>query len=117
MKKLYRSRTNKFIAGVCGGLGDYFNVDATLVRIAFILLCFASGFGVLLYIVLWVIVPLEGGLAPRLDRDYFAKVGSEMKVKAQEVAKEVKETVEEFRKKPRNEKKNGGSGTPPPEAK
>jgi phage shock protein C len=47
-KKLFRSRTNRKIAGVCGGLGDYFNIDPTLVRILFLI--FFGGGGLLLYI-------------------------------------------------------------------
>lgn len=58
-KKLYRSKENRIIAGVCGGLGEYFNVDPVLVRVAFILLAFVHGFGILLYIVLMIILPLE----------------------------------------------------------
>jgi phage shock protein C len=60
-KKLYRSRNDRFISGVCGGLGKYFNIDPMLIRIAFILLAFAQGFGILLYIILMVVVPLEPG--------------------------------------------------------
>ena len=59
IKKLYRSRQNRMIGGVCGGLGDYFNVDPTLIRLAFVILFFAAGGGPLLYLVLWVIVPEE----------------------------------------------------------
>ncbi len=60
MKKLYRSRTNKMLGGVCGGLGEYFNVDPTLVRIGFVLLALPGGLpGVLPYIILWVIIPKQ----------------------------------------------------------
>lgn len=58
MKKLYRSSTNKKLAGVCGGLGEYFNVDPTIVRIIFVLLLLPGGFpGLIPYLVLWAIVP------------------------------------------------------------
>lgn len=56
-RQLLRSESNKVIGGVCGGLGDYFDVDPTLVRIIAVLLFFASGFGVLAYIVGWIIIP------------------------------------------------------------
>jgi len=47
------------IAGVCGGLGEYFNIDATLVRLIFAILAFAGvGMSVILYIVLWIVMPL-----------------------------------------------------------
>jgi len=54
---LYRSETNKVIAGVAGGLGDYFNTDATIVRIIFILLAVFGGSGFIIYIVLWLVIP------------------------------------------------------------
>ncbi len=57
-KRLYRSRTNSMIAGVCGGLGDYFDVDPTWVRLLFILFFFLGvGILALVYIILWIIVP------------------------------------------------------------
>ena len=57
-KKLYRSRTNKMIAGVCGGLEDYTNIDATIWRIIFVFLGLPGGLpGILAYVLLWVIVP------------------------------------------------------------
>ena len=58
-KKLYRSRSEKVIAGVCGGIGDYFDVDPTLIRLAFILIFFLEGVGLLAYILGWIIIPLE----------------------------------------------------------
>jgi phage shock protein PspC (stress-responsive transcriptional regulator) len=56
-KRLYRSRTDRKLAGVCGGLGEYFNVDPTLVRVLFVLATLAGGPGLLLYIVLWLVMP------------------------------------------------------------
>jgi phage shock protein C len=60
-RKLTRSITNRMIAGVCGGIAEYFDLDPTLVRVAYVLLSVISaGFpGLLVYIVLWVIVPEE----------------------------------------------------------
>jgi len=58
-KKLYRSRKERMIAGVCGGLAEYFGIDATWVRLIFILLFFAGGCALLIYIVMWLIVPLS----------------------------------------------------------
>lgn len=58
-KKLYRSKKNRMIAGVCGGLGDYFNIDPTLVRLLFVLIGLAVGGGFLLYLLLWLIMPEE----------------------------------------------------------
>jgi phage shock protein C len=58
-KRLHRSRTEKMIAGVCGGLSEYFDVDPTLIRIGWVLISLLAGVGVLLYIVMWVITPLD----------------------------------------------------------
>lgn len=58
MKKLYLSDTDKKLGGVCGGLGEYFEKDPTLVRIIFILIIlFSFGFGVLAYLLMWLIIP------------------------------------------------------------
>lgn len=59
MKTLYKSSTNKMIAGVCGGIGAYFNIDPTLVRIGFVALSLLAGGGLLLYILAAVIMPDE----------------------------------------------------------
>ncbi|MFA9376297.1 MAG: PspC domain-containing protein [Lachnotalea sp.] len=57
-KKLYRSRTNRLICGVCGGLGDYLNVDPTIVRLLLVVLC-CAGPGIIAYIVAAIIIPDE----------------------------------------------------------
>jgi phage shock protein C len=57
--RLFRSSTDRMIAGVCGGLAKYFSVDATIVRLVFLLLFFLGGSGFLLYLILWIIVPDE----------------------------------------------------------
>ena len=59
MKKIYRSRKDKVLIGVCGGLGDYFGIDPVLIRIIFILLSFVNGIGFLLYLISAVVIPLE----------------------------------------------------------
>ncbi|MEC9490376.1 MAG: PspC domain-containing protein [Halanaerobiales bacterium] len=57
MKKLYRSKKDRKIGGVCGGIAEYFGVDSTLVRLAAVVLIFASGAGLIAYIVAWAIIP------------------------------------------------------------
>ncbi len=57
MKKIYRSKSDRKIGGVCGGLAEYFSVDSTLIRLAAIVLIFASGAGVIAYIAAWAIIP------------------------------------------------------------
>lgn len=56
-KRLYRSRKDRKIAGVCGGLGEYFNVDPVIFRIIWVVLALGAGTGILAYIVFWLIVP------------------------------------------------------------
>jgi phage shock protein C len=58
-KKLYRSRKEKLIAGVCAGLAEYFGVDPTWIRLIFILFAILGGSAVLVYLIMWVIVPLS----------------------------------------------------------
>lgn len=58
-RKLYRSRDNSVLGGVCGGLADYLNVDAAVVRILAVLLLFLGGLTFWIYIVLWIALPLE----------------------------------------------------------
>lgn len=59
MKRLYRSRSDVMIAGVCSGLADYFGIDPVLIRVAFLLLLFAALGGFWLYVILWIIMPLK----------------------------------------------------------
>lgn len=56
-KRLYRSRQDRSLAGVCGGIAEYFEVDPTLVRILFVVFALAGGPGLLLYGILWIIMP------------------------------------------------------------
>ncbi|MBN1614032.1 MAG: PspC domain-containing protein [Deltaproteobacteria bacterium] len=58
MKRLYLSDTDKKIGGVCGGLGEYFEKDSTLIRVLFILvILFSFGFGILAYLLMWLVIP------------------------------------------------------------
>ena len=56
-KRFYLSRTDKKIAGVCGGLAEYFNIDPLLVRVLFLVAFFGFGCGLMAYIVLWLLAP------------------------------------------------------------
>ncbi len=58
-KRLYRSRKDQQIAGVCGGVADYLGVDPTLVRLLWVIFALAGGPGLLLYVIMWAIVPEE----------------------------------------------------------
>ena len=70
-KKLYRSKENRVIGGICGGIGEYFDIDPTIIRVIFVLMAIARGGGICLYIVLLFIIPKKtkplsrlGGLLP-----------------------------------------------------
>ena len=58
-RKLYRSATDIRLAGVCGGLGEYLGIDSTVIRLSFVLLTVLGGHGLLLYLILWLIMPVE----------------------------------------------------------
>jgi phage shock protein C len=62
-KRLYRSRDERIISGVCGGLGKYLTMDPTVVRLIFVLLALAGGPGLLIYLIMLIVVP-EEPLAP-----------------------------------------------------
>jgi phage shock protein C len=56
-RKLYRSRTDRKLGGVCGGLAEYFNLDPTLLRVLFIVLAVLGGSGLIIYLAMWILVP------------------------------------------------------------
>lgn len=58
-ERLYRSRKNRVFGGVAGGLAEYLNIDPVLARIIFVIVTFFNGLGLLLYIILWIVVPEE----------------------------------------------------------
>ncbi len=58
-KKLYRSYDNRMIAGICGGIGEYFDIDPTIVRLIAVIFVFVWGFGIVLYLLAWIIIPNE----------------------------------------------------------
>jgi len=62
IKRLYLSEHDSQIAGVCGGLADYFNIDSTWVRLAFIIFALTTSIGFWVYILLWIILPDEEDL-------------------------------------------------------
>ena len=59
MKKLYRSKTDHKIAGVCGGLGEYFQMDSIFFRILFLVVVLLGGMGILVYLIMWMMVPVN----------------------------------------------------------
>lgn len=59
VKRLYRSKTDKVIAGVCGGIGKYLGVDPVIVRLIWVVLTLCVGAGILAYLLAWLIIPKE----------------------------------------------------------
>ena len=58
-KKLYRSRNNRMIGGVCGGLAQYLGIDPTVVRVIMALVTFVGGMSLLVYLLMWLLIPEE----------------------------------------------------------
>lgn len=58
-KKLYRSKTNKMISGICGGVADYLSIDPTIVRVLWIIFTLLGGCGLLAYIICLLVIPVE----------------------------------------------------------
>ena len=64
--RLMRSETDRMVAGVCGGLATYLGVDPVLVRLAFVILLLASGVGLAIYGILWLVMPTESRVPPEI---------------------------------------------------
>jgi phage shock protein C len=58
-KKLYRSKKNRKIAGVCGGIAEYFDIDPIIIRLITLILVLSAGGGLIAYIIAWIVVPEE----------------------------------------------------------
>lgn len=106
-KRLFRDKENGMLAGVCAGLGAYFNVDKVWFRIAFLVAFFVGGSGVLVYLILWIALPPARTLADRIEMQgdpvtisnmekAFKDEMSDLKVKIDDIAGQVKDT---FKKK------------------
>lgn len=89
-KKLYRSGTDKVIAGVCGGLGEYFEVDSTIIRIIFVILAVWGGAGVILYIIGIIVMPERKG-------DKMKKGEEKAKKTAKDIGDNIKAVAEDFK--------------------
>lgn len=85
LSKLYRSEKNKVLGGVCGGLGEYVGIDPTIIRIIFVLLALFGGGGVLIYFILWVVMPPKSKLGKKSET-YIKENVEELKTRTKEVA-------------------------------
>ncbi len=91
-KRLYRSRSDRMVWGICGGLAKYFGIDPTIVRVIFVLLIFANGLGILAYIILAIVVPLESSKATE-PKDTIRENVEELKETAGELGREIRSTL------------------------
>lgn len=64
-RRLYRSRSNRMIAGICGGIGEFFDADPTVIRLVSVLLAIFGGLSFWVYVVLWIVIPNQPGEAAR----------------------------------------------------
>lgn len=92
-ERLCRSSTDAVIGGVCGGLAEYLGVDSVLVRLAFIFLAVVNGFGVVLYVVLWILLPEEGRVGQPSDVVIRANI-SALRDRAEHLGDEIRATVD-----------------------
>ncbi len=76
-KKLYRSKKDSIIGGVCGGIAEYFEIDPTLVRLLAILIVFVGGVGIIAYIVAWIIIPQNPEEVLEQEQIYSSSEGHE----------------------------------------
>ncbi|MBL7036784.1 PspC domain-containing protein [Candidatus Microgenomates bacterium] len=85
LQKLYRSEKDRTIAGVAGGLGDFFSTDPVFIRIMFVLMSVFGGGGVFIYIILWIVIPSKSKLG-KPSEEYIQENVEELKTKSQEIA-------------------------------
>ena len=66
MKKLTRSTSDRWVAGICGGIGEYFEIDPNVIRVLWVIITVLTGFvaGIIIYILLWIILPEQGQARP-----------------------------------------------------
>ncbi|MFL5801181.1 MAG: PspC domain-containing protein [Roseiflexaceae bacterium] len=104
--RLMRSRTEVIIAGVCGGLGEYFGLDPVIVRLIFVLVTLTTGLGFIVYPVLWLVMPKAGAVAggtPLLSHDPDAwrrrmnEFGQEMAQAGQQIGQEMRQASQQMR--------------------
>jgi len=104
VKRLYRSRRDTVIAGVCGGLAEYFDVDPSLIRLAVLVTIFLGGAGVVVYLVAWLIVPPnpEQKSSPAFDRNQKIKeeVVGELRRVGGDIADRIEGSIEDLEGRP-----------------
>lgn len=103
-KRLYRDEENAAVGGVCAGLGHYFDIDPVIIRVLFVLMVILGGSGILVYLILWIVVPEAKTTAQKLQmrgqpvnldniKDYVNNFTKEAKTSASKAASSIKKTV------------------------
>lgn len=91
-RRFTRSATNRYVAGVAGGLAAYLKLDPVLIRLAFVILSFANGLGIIVYIGLWLLIPTEG--APTTDMSsHMRENARDMQATTTRLARQMAEVV------------------------
>ncbi|GAB4116260.1 MAG: PspC domain-containing protein [Candidatus Caldatribacteriota bacterium] len=93
-KKLYRSRKDCMLGGVCGGIAEYFNIDSTLVRLVAVLIVLMGGAGVIAYIIAWIIIPKNPEQESNPDFEKKEEIKDKITQGAKDMVEEVKERFE-----------------------
>jgi phage shock protein C len=88
-KRLYRSQSDRMVAGVAGGIASYLGVDPIFVRLGFLFLGLLNGIGVLLYVALWLLVPAEGSITADA-REQVRENANEMRDAAERLAQRIR---------------------------
>jgi len=102
--RLYRSQENSVIGGVCGGLGNLLNVDPILFRILFVLACIFGGSGLIVYIVLWIVIPLEETPIINTKKETVMEKENKSQPESYRVSGEIKnDTMEQKKKQQKND--------------
>jgi phage shock protein C len=116
--RLSRSATEVMVAGVCGGLAEYFNIDPVIVRLIFVLVTLTSGLGLPVYVLLWIIMP-KGVASPGQHsieqgaRQFGAEVSQLGQQISQEAARLGREVMVGQRQGGQSQPRSGGPGAPP----
>jgi phage shock protein PspC (stress-responsive transcriptional regulator) len=101
-KKLYRSNKDRVLFGVCGGLGKYFNIDPTIVRVIFIITIFFGGLGIIAYIIMALVVPKEDSKTSD-PSDAIKENAQDIKDTTEAIGKDIQKT---FNSKDNSDKKD-----------
>lgn len=96
--KLYRSETDKMVAGVCGGIAEYFNIDSTLIRLIVVFLTLWGGGGIIAYVICWIVIPTKSSIQTTSD-DIIRENTQEIKETVSKTAKGLRTEVTSDTKK------------------